>query len=450
MAKKKKIEEIKPDKLLYIRKLAGLLAPGNIGNNPWAIDSIESLLNEIEAEYPEILQESVNKVKDAIQQEAADRWESSGNWGLLAMATGTGKSKIPINILKRVCDHQNELGKPYNPRVLLIVPTEKLRDENWLEEFKKWNCEYIYNSYVVRTCYASLHNFMNTEWDLVIGDEFHNITEDKAEFFERNRVRRLICLTATPPTDKVKLQILKSLKIDTIYNLPLDIAVRLKLVSPYNVTVIENRLDDIVKNVVGGTKASPFMTTEKKAYDYKTQLVTTAMYSNMPKKAQILKFRILDRMRFIKNLESRTKNAKFILEKFIRPDEKTLIFCGSIVQAEEICQHTFHSKTNDRDFEDFKSGKISRMSCVSAVNEGHNIPNIETIFIICVESGEKTITQQIGRGVRFAIGHNCRVIIMTVTDTVDEQWFKKATINLDKSKIRYVRFANLFNGVETI
>lgn len=449
------------DKLLYEEQ-------NGIINNPWKIDTLEDILNHIEDNYPDKLQEQVFKVKDAIQQEAERVWYQNNAWGLLAMATGTGKSKIPINILSKVFHNKALISKLKEPlsivdkmsltmkqivKVLLIVPTEKLRDENWREEFAKWSELQLYDTCIDRTCYASLDNVENKEFDLVIGDEWHNFTAAKMPFFKNNKVHRLICLTATPPNpdkDILKIQLNKQLSIKTIYEVPLDIAVRLKLVAPYDVTIVECRLDDITKNVVGGTKAAPFMTTEKQAYDYKTKLVNTAMYSRTPAMKKVLKFRILDRMRFLKNLDSLSKNTIFILNNFIKPEERTLIFCGGIPQAEKVCQFTFHSKTNDRDFEDFKNKKISRLACVSALNEGQNIDGIETIICVCPESGDKTLTQQIGRGIRFAVGHRCRVILIIITDTMSEKWMEKAIVNLDPSKFRRVRFANLINNVETI
>lgn len=449
MKKEKKVEPKRyiPKKEFYETTLDIAISKNIIVNGD--IDHIEDTLNCIEEFYPEILQTSVFKVKDAIQQEASVTWfRDNDGWGLLAMATGTGKSRIPINFLKEFEESIRISGRRLN--ILLIVPTEKLRDENWKEEFEKWGALDIYNEWVERTCYASLDNIEEQTYDFVIGDEWHNFTIAKAEFFLKNRIRSFMGLTATPPTDPIKIQLNKSLKINTIYEVPLDIAVRLKLVAPYDVTVIECRLDDITKNVIGGTKDKPFMTTEKQAYDYKTKLINQSMYIKTVAGQKISKFRRLDRMRFLKNLDSLSKNAIFILNNFVKPDERTLIFCGGIPQAEKVCEFTFHSKTNDKDFERFKNKQISRLSCVAALNEGQNIDDIETILCICPESGDKTITQQIGRGIRFAVGHRCRVIMMIVTDTVSEQWFNKATINLDPSKFRRVRFANLFNQVEII
>lgn len=436
-------------KLLYEMKLdVMLLSPSNIIGNDWKIDTIENLLDEVEDKYPELLQGLVFRVKSAIQQEAKKIWYQNSAWGLLAMATGTGKSRIPIEILKPIWAKDNN-----DIRVLLVVPTEKLRDEGWKEEFQKWEALAIYNNWIERTCYASLDNIIGAKYDLVIGDEWHNFTEAKMPFFKNNTIHRFIGLTATPPNperDLIKIQLNKTLNINTIYEVSYDIAVRLKLVAPCDVIVVECRLDSNIKNVIGGTKAAPFMTTELSAYEYKSKLVNTAMYSRTPGVKKSLKFRILDRMRFLKNLESLAKNTIFILDNFIKPDERTLIFCGGIPQAERICKETFHSQTTDKYFEDFKAKRISRLSCVSSLNEGHNIDNIETIIMVCPESGDRTAIQQIGRGVRFALDHRCKIIVIIISDTVSEKWFEKAFINFDKTKFRRVRFTNLFNKIETI
>ena len=76
----------------------------------------------------------MKKTKSEVQQEAEDAIEANGGSGSVFMATGTGKSKIPIDIAKK--DLQTISISNY--RILLCVPTEKLRDKNWKEEFEKW------------------------------------------------------------------------------------------------------------------------------------------------------------------------------------------------------------------------------------------------------------------------------------------------------------------------
>ena len=70
----------------------------------------------------------LNENKDKLQKEALEACETEGNI-LLTMATGTGKSRIAI-----------EYAKKHNLQsIALLVPTENLRDNNWQEEFYKWD-----------------------------------------------------------------------------------------------------------------------------------------------------------------------------------------------------------------------------------------------------------------------------------------------------------------------
>lgn len=113
--------------------------------------------------------------QDLIQQAAHKAWKDGGEWGLLAMATGTGKSKIAVEEIKTTCQPYIKhilLGHkdPGRPRVFLVVPTKKLRDNNWEDEFKKWGGEIEY-SYLNRYCYASINKVRNQIIDLVILDK---------------------------------------------------------------------------------------------------------------------------------------------------------------------------------------------------------------------------------------------------------------------------------------
>lgn len=406
---------------------------------------IGELLVQLEEDYPDLTQTAANMVKDAVQIEAQTNWVNNHEWGILAMATGTGKSRVAIEECIIRCAIASD------SKILLIVPTEKLRDENWKEEFIKWGAESIYNNNVERYCYASISNIWNQNFDLIIADEVHNLTPNNSEFFNQNTADRLIGLTATPPDNLQKIELFKKLHLKIDYEVSLDIAVELRMVSPYEMTVIECRLEDIVKTIPAGTKDKPFLTTEKKAYEYQSKLVNkTFGIANPIKRGAAQKFRRLSRMRFLKDLESTTENVKFILNNFITPDEKTLIFCGGISQANELCQHRFHSKTDDIAFNLFKEGQINKLTCVAALNEGMNIEGITTIIITCPESGDTTITQQIGRGVRFKVGFIAKIIVFVIVDTVSDEWFKKASAGFDQSKIRRIRMANLLNGNQII
>jgi superfamily II DNA or RNA helicase len=378
-----------------------------------------------------------NKIRGKVQSEAESALFRAKLWGAIYMATGTGKSKIAADISDLILKERESWD---TSRPLIVVPTEKLRDENWREEFHKWGYQDSWES-VERCCYASLAKYENEHFSMVILDEGHNITENNSTFFTKNKVDACILLTATKPEKfSIKNEILKALRIDSVYEISLDEAVKLGLVAPYDITIVTTHLNNVDKFPIGGSKKAPFNQTEQEKYKYLSKLAITR-----PSKAVYLK-----RMRFIYDLHTKTEAAKYILENVIPKELRTLIFCGSIDQAETLCDHSFHSKRNDTDYNLFKEKKINRLSCVNALNEGDNIDDLDCGFIVQLNSKELHLIQRIGRTVRFRPGHIAKIIILCVKDTVDEQWVNNATKNLNAAKTTRIELSRLKMELEQI
>ena len=397
------------------------------------IDEVENLKGTLSGED---LTKFVNTVRGIVQEEAKQA-VIKNNGGMIAMATGSGKSRVAVELAKY---YINSVDKSLS----LIVPTEKLRDENWKEEYSKWNADYLWTP-TIRLCYASASKIQNKDFELAILDEGHNITELSSEFFSNNKVERTVLLTATPPSDPVKKEILKSLGINLVYELTLDQAVRLGFVAPYKITVVSVALDNTTKNIPGGTKLKPFMTTESAAYAYHCKAIQQAMFDKTPSGRKRHQFAILRRMQFIYKIPSKTEVIKFLLEKVIPQDDRSLIFCGSIEQAEAVCPNRYHSKSGDKAYNAFKAEEINRLSCVKAINEGHNFPGVDSGIVGQLNSKEKDLVQRIGRLIRYRPGHEAHLYIVVSESTQDEKWLENAVENLDQSKIEYVRFINFKN-----
>jgi superfamily II DNA or RNA helicase len=395
------------------------------------IDKIEALRENITE--PLAVTEFVNKVREKVQHEAIQAVVDN-NGGMVAMATGSGKSRVAVELAKYYCE-------PFTSDLALLVPTEKLRDENWLEEFEKWGAGHLWND-TERLCYASASKIGGNDYELAILDEGHNITELASEFFLDNNVRRTVLLTATPPNDPIKVDILRRLAIKLVYELTLDQAVRLGFVAPYKITVVTVPLDNVTKNIPGGNKANPFMTTEAACYAYWNKRVQACFGDQTPQGKAKMKFAILGRMQFIYKIPSKTQVIKFLLDKVIPKEDRTLIFCGNIEQAEEVCPTFYHSKSSSVAYDAFKNESINRLSCVKAVNEGHNFPGVDSGIIGQLNSKEKDLVQRIGRLIRFRPGHEAHLYIIVSESTQDEKWLETAIENLDQSKVEYVRIDN--------
>lgn len=371
--------------------------------------------------------------KSQVQNEALNSWIDNNCKGSLAMATGAGKSRcalLAIEYLIKVLEIKN-------PKILLAVPTESLRDQNWLDEFKKWKMTKYYK-FLDRYCYVSLNKIENQTYDLVILDELQNLTENNAKFLSQNTCKRIIGLSATPPSDEVK-KMLINLHCPIVYEYKLDEAVENGVVAPYKINLVEIQLDNTDKYITAGTKVKPFMTTEYNHYQYLCKQILQLKYAGKQKAAM---FAQLNRQRFLGNLKSKTNVAKLIKEKYMSND-RCLIFCHSIEQAEQLCEYSFHSKSKINNLEKLRSKQINQLSCVKALNEGQNIPDLDSAIITQINSVERNLIQQIGRTIRFRPNHEAIIWVLLAVNTQDEVWWKKCSENLDKQKITYINSRNL-------
>jgi superfamily II DNA or RNA helicase len=94
---------------------------------------------------------------------------------ILKWATGCGKSKMTIDLINYQCMNMLVHIKPV--RVLFVV-AERAHIMNWQDEFEKWNLR----TDRVRTdviCYASLKNYKNEQYDIIVFDEAHHAFSEK-------------------------------------------------------------------------------------------------------------------------------------------------------------------------------------------------------------------------------------------------------------------------------
>jgi len=251
-----------------------------------------------------------------------------------------------------------------------------------------------------------------------------------------NKIKRIVALSATAPTEIEKRQLIDKLKLKIVFDLPLDKSVREGYVSPYQITFVSFPLDDEIRYVEAGSKKNKWRTTEQKYYNWISNAIERAQFQGAT--SQQLKFMYLKRMRFIYNLKTKVSVAKQLLSRLDSSD-RTLIFAGSIEVAEYLEPNTYHSKSSKEHLQDFRNEKINRLSCVQALNEGINVPNVDNAVIVQVNSKERHLIQKIGRAVRYRPNHTAKIYVIYARDTVDENWVRKATESLDLSNAKTIK-----------
>ena len=143
--------------------------------------------------------------KQEIQNEAVELMKEHGKV-ILQWATGLGKSKAAIDILKHLfleyISLETRQGTPF--KVLLIV-AETAHKKNWKDEFTKWKVEdYIWDKMVAVDTYASLKNHRHKHYNLIILDEGHHSNSDlRLDILEDITCDNVLVLSATLSTNTI-------------------------------------------------------------------------------------------------------------------------------------------------------------------------------------------------------------------------------------------------------
>jgi hypothetical protein len=367
-----------------------------------------------------------NTEKSRIQKEIVDGLSENPE-GRLLLAPRVGKSKLMIDIIKR--------DKPNS--ILWVTPSAKLAEEDIPQEFETWRAK-RYLKKLTTSTWMSLDKIIG-EFDLIILDEEQFITENNAVNLLSGTLKgRILSMTGTPTKHKEKIELYNRLNLKVLCDLSINEAVDIGILSNYTIKILEVDMSK-TKDIKAGTKQKPFMTSEEDQYKWLSKVVKQAMYQ----KRKDAQFRILNRMRAIKNSKSKLEATQFLLSQL---EGRILIFSGSIEQAENLCEHTYHSKINDVDYKKFQNGEVDRIAMVNAGGTGHTYKEIDHLVMVQADSDKNGLTsQKLARTLLAQKDYEATIWIVCLIGTQDEKWVESALQNFDKSKVEYIRFKNLQN-----
>lgn len=383
--------------------------------------------------------------KSKVQSEALEAVFNNLGIGCIEAATGVGKTKVGLDFIERV--REITLETEYREaQILLVVPTEELRDTDWPEEAAFWG---ISLENVKCVCYAVLAKQKFEKYDCIIFDECHRITPPNLRNLEMvlTAVKRpyVLGITATKPEveypdDMERVFLLNSL-LPTVYRVTIDEAVELGLVADFEVMVLFQELDSLNKNIEAGTAKKRFFQTEAEAYKYRTKQVQQAvMLAKSNPKAEALKMiQISKRAQFLYNLPSKFRLAEECLSK-LRGTGRIVVFCGSIDFANKLSKHVYHSESSAEHLDNFQAAIIDELITVKALNEGKNLTKPTIGLISQVSSVPREIVQRIGRLIRIRyddMAFKAKIIVLVTKGTADEKWFNQAIKHFDTKRIKY-------------
>lgn len=392
--------------------------------------------------------------RDDIQENAVKLLQSE-NYVILSWSTGTGKTRpaiLAIDALK--------------PKRTLIIVAERLHKENWKKEFEKFGYSNLWNSITVE-CYASLHKYVNTSWDLLIMDEVHHAgSELRLSYLSTISTKRFLGLSATV-TSKFVSTLSKTLKHSiSLHNISLQESIENDYLPEPVINVIPltlNTTDINQELVIEWGKKALRKTINCSFKDRWVYIRNKNIYPNVKLVIKCTEAQkhlyISDQFNFWEGKFMSTNNPKFknlwlqwglkrknylgeLKTKYVKKllsrieDKKYICFCNSIAQAEELGgKYAIHSNKQDNEtiVKSFNEDKIKHLYAVGMAVEGMNLYGIEAGVIVQLDGKPLRYYQKSGRVYR---AEHPEQYIFCYKGTRDEQYLVKALEGLNTDYIK--------------
>jgi hypothetical protein len=364
-------------------------------------------------------------VREKRQREFADNFvnrpsTNANGWpqevgGILYLCPRFGKCRVGVHVLNTL--------KP-DAHVLIAYPNVTIK-KSWEEEFEKMGYS---NPNIKFTTHLSLHKWAKVDWDLIILDEIHLLSE--AQLLAVSQLRgEILGLTGTM-TSWTQRVLRNDLGLHVIAEYPIEKAIEEGVITDYRIKVKRVPLDNNIRQDYKGKRR-----TEKQQFD---------MYGNMIRKLENEKrdtmFMRLARMRVIQNSVAKQRATQRLLEEFEK--ERVLVFCGVTAIADNLGCPVYHSKSGEKEtFEAFASGKGNHLAVVKLGNTGVTYKPLHKVIINYFDSNAENLCQKINRCMAMEYdtpNKMAEIWIVCSTEEVEQRWLQKALEFFDPLKVEYV------------
>lgn len=404
-----------------------------------------------------------HKQKTIFQYKLANLFMRINN-GTFVLPTGVSKTRVALII----ADHFFKNYGYVKGDVLIVVPTEVLRDTSWPEEIRKWYGQELLDLVEIQ-CMQSIY-LDRTPRKLVIFDEIHNYIPNYTDFIEGDKqfvnylidtkIEHKLGLTAFVPLRKrrtieeicpIKYEMTVEEALNQgfisnfhIYNVPIPI-------SQYSRIEYDKIQAEINKyaNFLGGANVA-YSNAESILKGMAGLTISALSEGDRVKFGRANKYRKLIGQRKL-FLEQNTAKIETCIELVTYYQDKSIIFSSSkdvcnIIAEQASFIGKIHSgvskKKRAQIIEVFSQDNmlIKCLAAVNAINEGVNVPKVKFSILESGNSSIKDLLQRLGRNLRLAEGEKYAIFAqLYIPDTQDEKWMKNRIYSIPDDKITYLK-----------
>ena len=399
------------------------------------------------------------------QEQALVKFKSAQHRGILAMATGAGKTITALACASSIEDLD---------LIIIVVPIKDLVRQ-WMDELDKLTDFYYPIAAVGRSdiwrntlyrklrliqgnaqklkrlptvlvgTYSGLSKSTVAELiedagglpidSLIIADEVHTAGAQQYRRILRDDFTYRLGLSATPirPQDEEGTEFVLNYFGDIVYELNLEQAIKLGILCEYEYYVYVVTLTDA----------------ENEEYQRLTKRIVRLLRSDNDKVSGSINRLTIERSRIIKSASEKIA----ILDRIIqdRPLNRGMIYCADIDQADTVCyrlsqqgmivsRFTFREdKQRSQILHEFSQGRLNALVAVKCLDEGVNIPAAQEAIILASDTSERQFIQRRGRILRKAKGKDKATLIdILVVPPIGDERVKLITSEVKRIK----HFAN--------
>lgn len=366
---------------------------------------------------------------------------------VVELPTSFGKTKMAIDRLKTI-DKKD--------KILIVIPRLVLI-ENWKEEFIKWNEKDLLDN-ITFTTYVSMPKHIN-KWDVVIFDECQHLSARCQEALSKYIVSNSIFLSATIKNE-LKSELKTIISDIYFYKVSMKEAIEEEILPDPKVFLLPMKLNNefpteaIIKNPNGkgnieSSWAARWQHLKQKQYKVTIKCTQKQYLDDLNSQIEYWKTRYMrsrneifrnkwlklsgDRLKWLS--DKKNYMVRVILQ--LLSNERTLTFCNSINQTEELGKYCINSKNKESDkiLQDFNEGKIKHITSCNMLNEGINLTNCRVGIYANLNSSDIIIKQRLGRILR----HKHPVIIIPYyKNTREEELVQKMLEDYNPELIKIV------------
>lgn len=427
------------------------------------------------------------------QKEAVKKWIQNGNRGIFQMATGTGKTKTSLIAITKILEvYHNQHMKC---GLILIVPYVVLL-EQWLEDLKdfsisaipcyesksKWLGTFsksieLFNQNARDKLFAITTNKTFTTIDfqkcissingdyIICADEMHHLTSDlMLECLPESATYRLgLSATLMTKFNSDRMNRLKAYFNGIVYDYPMKRAIEEDKLTRYYYYPIYVELNDYEKG-------------EYYEISRKISKAVAAAGGDLDEDSVNLQALLSQRSRLLASADNKLDKLRELVKKF-KESSNLIIYCGDKIEADVKYIDKVYRIVNDEAgivsakftaaenkdqrkniLELFKNKLIQALIAIRCLDEGVDIPQLETAIIMSSGTNPKEFIQRRGRILRKAPGKDYAYIYdfivfptMALSEisvlSPDEKQMEMKIISREFERVR--EFADLAeNGME--